>query len=84
MLLEIDRPSLLMVPATTFEVRFSHPCAQDYLPICSAHELVKKHQRSFVSLLAFVRPFSIGVVGLHTLMGFVFVGLIALLRQRAY
>jgi len=53
---------------------------------------MKKHQRSFVSLLtalsfavlavtgilAFVRPFSIGVVGLHALMGFVFVGLIAL------
>ncbi|MBL6705553.1 MAG: hypothetical protein ISQ06_05540 [Planctomycetaceae bacterium] len=52
---------------------------------------MKKHQRSFVSLLtalsfvvlavtgtlAFVRPFSIGVVGLHALMGFVFVGLIA-------
>jgi hypothetical protein len=51
---------------------------------------MKKHQRSFVSLLtalsfvvlavtgilAFVRPFSIGVVGLHALMGFVFVGLI--------
>ena len=53
--------------------------------------LMKKHQRSFVSLLtafsfvvvavtgilAFVRPFSIGVVGLHALTGFVFVGLIA-------
>lgn len=53
---------------------------------------MKKNQRSFVSLLtalsfavlavtgilAFVRPFSIGVVGLHALMGFVFVGLIAL------
>ena len=53
---------------------------------------MKKHQRSFVSLLtafsfvvlavtgilAFVRPFSIGVVGLHALMGFVFVALIAL------
>ena len=53
---------------------------------------MKKHQRSFVSLLtalsfvvlavtgilAFARPFSIGVVGLHALMGFVFVGLIAL------
>ena len=53
---------------------------------------MKKHQRSFVSLLtassfivlavtgilAFVRPFSLGVVGLHGLMGFVFVGLIAL------
>lgn len=52
---------------------------------------MKKHQRSFVSLLtalsfvvlavtgvlAFVRPFSIRVVGLHALMGFVFVGLIA-------
>ena len=52
---------------------------------------MKKHQRSFVSLLtalsfvvlavtgilAFMRPFSIGVVGLHALMGFVFVGLIA-------
>ena len=52
---------------------------------------MKKHQRSFVSLLtalsfvvlavtgilAFVRPFSIGVVGLHALTGFVFVGLIA-------
>ena len=51
---------------------------------------MKKQQRSFVSLLtalsfvvlavtgilAFVRPFSIGVVGLHALMGFVFVGLI--------
>jgi len=53
---------------------------------------MKKHNRSFVSLLtalsfvvltvtgilAFVRPFSIKVVGLHALMGFVFVGLIAL------
>jgi len=53
---------------------------------------MKKHKRSFVSLLtalsfvvlsvtgilAFVRPFSIQVVGLHSLMGFVFVGLIAL------
>ena len=53
---------------------------------------MKKHQRSFVSLLtalsfvvlavtgilAFARPFSIEVVGLHALMGFVFVGLIAL------
>jgi hypothetical protein len=53
---------------------------------------VKKHRRSVVSLLtalsfvvlavtgvlAFVRPFSIGIVGLHALMGFVFVGLIAL------
>ncbi len=53
---------------------------------------MKKHQRSFVSLLtafsfvvlsvtgvlAFVWPFSIGVVGLHALVGFVFVGLIAL------
>ena len=52
---------------------------------------MKKHQRSFVSLLTassfvvlavtgilvFVRPFSIGVVGLHALMGFAFVGLIA-------
>ncbi len=54
--------------------------------------LVKKHRRSVVSLLtalsfvvlavtgilAFVRPFSIQIVGLHALMGFVFVGLIAL------
>lgn len=53
---------------------------------------MKKHQRSFVSLLtassflvlavtgilAFVRPFSIRVVGLHAMIGFVFVGLIAL------
>ena len=53
---------------------------------------MKKHQRSFVSLLtalsfavlavtgilAFVLPFSIRVVGLHALIGFVFVGLIAL------
>ena len=53
---------------------------------------MKKHQRSFVSLLtalsfvvlavtgilAFVRPFAIEIVGLHALMGFVFVGLIAL------
>ncbi|MEZ6056731.1 MAG: hypothetical protein R3C01_08500 [Planctomycetaceae bacterium] len=53
---------------------------------------MKKFQRSFVSLLsalsfavlsvtgilAFARPFSIGVVGLHSLMGFVFIGLIAL------
>ena len=53
---------------------------------------MKKHQRSFGSLLtassllvlavtrilAFVRPFSIRVVGLHALIGFVFVGLIAL------
>ncbi|MDB4614400.1 hypothetical protein OAH18_01795 [bacterium] len=53
---------------------------------------MKKHQRSFISLLtafsfvvlavtgilAFVRPFSIQVVGLHALMGFVFVGVIAL------
>lgn len=29
-------------------------------------------------VLAFVRPFSIGVVGLHALMGFVFVGLVVL------
>ncbi len=53
---------------------------------------MKTTKRSFVSLLtalsfavlavtgvlAFVRPFSIQVVGLHALMGFVFVGLIAL------
>lgn len=53
---------------------------------------MKSTKRSFVSLLtalcfavlavtgilAFVRPFSIQVVGLHALMGFVFVGLIAL------
>ena len=52
---------------------------------------MKKQQRSFISLLtalsfvvlavtgilAFVTPFSIRVVGLHALMGFVFVGLIA-------
>lgn len=52
---------------------------------------MKKHKRSFVSLLtastfvvlavtgilAFVRPFSIGIVGLHALMGFVFIVLIA-------
>lgn len=51
-----------------------------------------ERNRSFVSLLtafsfvvlagtgilAFVRPFSIHVIGLHALMGFVFVGLIAL------
>jgi hypothetical protein len=60
-------------------------------PIPLPEVFMKKHQRSFVSLLtalsfvvlavtgilAFVRPFSIGVVGLHALMGFVFVGLIA-------
>lgn len=54
--------------------------------------LMKKYNRSFVSLLtassfvvlavtgvlAFVQPFSIGVVGLHALMGFVFISLIAL------
>ena len=53
---------------------------------------MKKPKRSFVSLLtvlsfvvlavtgilAFVRPFTIQVVGLHALMGFLFVGLIAL------
>ncbi|MCA9080910.1 MAG: hypothetical protein KDA58_10155 [Planctomycetaceae bacterium] len=53
---------------------------------------MKTNKRSFVSLLsamsfvvlavtgilAFVQPFSIAVVGLHALMGFVFVGLIAL------
>ncbi len=53
---------------------------------------MKKYKRSFVSLLtalsfivlavtgilAFVQPFSIHVVGLHALMGFVFVGLIVL------
>jgi len=53
---------------------------------------MKKHKRSFVSLLtalsflvlavtgvlAFVRPFSIHVVGLHALTGFVFLGLIVL------
>jgi hypothetical protein len=53
---------------------------------------MKERNRSFVSLLtalifvvltvtgilAFVRPFSIQVVGLHALMGFVFVGVIAL------
>jgi hypothetical protein len=53
---------------------------------------MKSPRRSFVSLLtvlsfvvlavsgvlAFVRPFSIQVVGLHALMGFVFIGLIAL------
>lgn len=53
---------------------------------------MKKLQRSFVSLLtalsfvvlavtgtlAFVRPFSIQVVGLHALMGFVFVGVVGL------
>ena len=68
------------------------PRSRVRLPICSAHGLIKKHQRSFVSLLtalsfvvlavtgilAFVRPFSVGIVGLHALMGFVFVGLIAL------
>ena len=51
-----------------------------------------KRKRSFVTLLtassfvvlaasgilAFVRPFSIQVVGLHALMGFVFVGVIAM------
>ncbi|MDC0308503.1 hypothetical protein OAL44_05125 [Planctomycetaceae bacterium] len=55
------------------------------------HVSMKNHRRSFVSLLtalsfvilavtgilAFVTPFSIRVVGLHALMGFVFVGLIA-------
>ncbi len=54
--------------------------------------LKKKRHRSVVSMLtalsflvlavtgilAFVRPFSIQIVGLHALMGFVFVGLIAL------
>ena len=53
---------------------------------------MKKYQRSFVSLLtalsfvviavtgilAFVQPFSIEVVGLHALMGFVFIVLIGL------
>jgi hypothetical protein len=53
---------------------------------------MKKYRRSFVSLLtalsfivlavtgilAFVRPFSISIVGLHALMGFVFIGMIAL------
>ena len=53
---------------------------------------MKERNRSFVSLLtalsfvvlavtgilAFVRPFSIQVVGLHALLGFVFVGVIAL------
>jgi hypothetical protein len=53
---------------------------------------MKERNRSFVSLLtalsfvvlavsgilAFVRPFSMQVVGLHALMGFVFVGVIAL------
>ena len=53
---------------------------------------MKSSKRSFVSLLtalsfvvlaitgvlAFVRPFSIQVIGLHALMGFVFIGLIAL------
>ena len=52
---------------------------------------MKKNRRSFVSLLtassfvvfavtgivAFVQPFSIGIVGLHALVGFVFVGIIA-------
>ena len=52
---------------------------------------MKKYRRSFVSLLtafsfivlavtgilAFVRPFSIEIVGLHALLGFVFVGIIA-------
>ena len=51
---------------------------------------MKKYRRSFVSLLtastfvvlaltgilAFVRPFSIEIVGLHALLGFVFVGII--------
>jgi len=53
---------------------------------------MKKYRRSFVSLLtassfvvlavtgilAFVQPFSIAIVGLHALLGFVFVGIIAL------
>ena len=53
---------------------------------------MKSSKRSFVSLLtastflvlavtgilAFVRPFSIQIVGLHALIGFVFIGLIAL------
>lgn len=53
---------------------------------------MKRPKRSFVSLLnalsfvvlagsgilAFIRPFSMQVVGLHALMGFVFIGLIAL------
>ncbi len=33
---------------------------------------------SVSGVLAFVRPFSIGIVGLHALMGFVFIGLVAL------
>ena len=53
---------------------------------------MKKPNRSFISLLialsfvvlavtgvlAFVRPFSIQIVGLHALMGFVFIGIIAM------
>ena len=53
---------------------------------------MKKRNRSFVSLLiafsfvvlavtgilAFVLPFSLQIVGLHALMGFVFIGIIAL------
>ena len=53
---------------------------------------MKERNRSFVSLLtafsfvvlvltgilAFIRPFSIQIVGLHALIGFIFVGLIAL------
>jgi len=53
---------------------------------------VRTKKRSFVSLLtalsflvlavtgvlAFIRPFSIRIVGLHALIGFVFIGLIAL------
>lgn len=63
-----------------------------FAPIPLPDVLMKIHRRSFVSLLtassfvvlavtgilAFVRPFSIEVVGLHALIGFVFVGLIAL------
>ena len=59
------------------------------IPLAEVH--MKERYRSFVSLLttlsfvvltvtgilAFVRPFSIQVVGLHALMGFVFVGVIA-------
>ena len=53
---------------------------------------MKKRNRSFVSLLialsfvvlavtgvlAFALPFSLQIVGLHALMGFVFIGIIAL------
>ena len=73
-------------------LRFQSAHLNSFTPTSLPETHMKKHKRSFISLLtalsfvvlavtgilAFVRPFSIGVVGLHALMGFVFVGLIAL------